>query len=51
LQQDAQITLAVRERQNSYIQQSHPITLTHIQAWPWWLRIWNNLLATLNPVL
>ncbi|MDR2326604.1 MAG: phospholipase D-like domain-containing protein [Acidovorax sp.] len=51
LLQDAQTTLAVRERQNSYIQQSHPVTLAYIQAWPWWLRIWNNLLATLSPVL
>ena len=51
LLQDAATTSAVRQRQEDYITQSAPITLAHLQAWPWWLRIWNNLLATLSPVL
>ena len=51
LLQDRAITQDVRARQDSYIAQSHQITMVHLQSWPWWLRIWNNLLATLSPVL
>ena len=51
LLQDRSITNAVRKRQASYMEQSQRITLEHVQAWPWWLRLWNNLLATLSPVL
>lgn len=51
LLQDAAITQAVRARQSAYIAQSRPVTLAQLQAWPWWQRIWNNLLATLSPLL
>lgn len=51
LLQDAAISQAVRARQSAYIAQSRPVTLTQVQAWPWWQRIWNNLLATLSPLL
>lgn len=51
LLQDRNITRTVRARQADYIAQSHRITMASLQAWPWWLRIWNNLLATLSPVL
>ena len=51
LLQDRTVTHAVRARQADYMAQSHRITMDSLQAWPWWLRIWNNLLATLSPVL
>ena len=51
LLQDPGVTRTVRQRQADYIAQSHRITMGHLQSWPWWLRIWNNLLATLSPVL
>lgn len=51
LLQDHATTQAVRARQDSYMQQSTRITLEQLKAWPWWLHIWNNLLATLSPVL
>lgn len=51
LLQDAAITAAVRQRQDDYMAQSHPVTLKDLKAWPWWLHIWNNLLAMMSPVL
>ena len=45
------ITAAVRQRQDDYMAQSHPVTLKDLKAWPWWLHIWNNLLAMMSPVL
>lgn len=51
LLQDAAITAAVRQRQDDYMAQSLPVTLKDLKAWPWWLHIWNNLLAMMSPVL
>lgn len=51
LLQDATVTSAIRARQDDYLHQSTPITMAQVQAWPWWHRIWNNLLAMLGPVL
>jgi len=48
---DTQVTQAVRERQEAYIAQSQTVTLVQVRAWSWRLRVWNNLLAMLSPVL
>jgi len=51
LLQDVSTTAAVRARQQSYMDQADPVTLEQVQQWPWWRRIWNNVMATLGPVL
>jgi cardiolipin synthase len=51
LLQDVEVTSAVRERQNDYISQSDPILLEQVIAWPHHRRIWNNVIATIGPVL
>ena len=51
LLQNHHVTQAVRGRQNDYMRQSQPVTLEQVRAWPWHLRIWSNLLATLSPLL
>lgn len=48
---DPTTTGAVRARQAQYIAQSSPVTLDAVRAWPWWQRVWHNLLATISPVL
>lgn len=48
---DAATTQAIRARQTAYMAQSHRVTAQQVQAWPWWRRGWNNLLAMLSPVL
>ena len=51
LLQDEATTQAVRARQALYLSQSSPVTLDTVRAWPWWQRVWHNLLATISPVL
>jgi cardiolipin synthase A/B len=48
---DAALTRAVRERQQEYIEGSNRITGETVAAWPIWRQLWNNLTATLGPVL
>ena len=48
---DPKLTGAMRERQQDYITQSHPVTKEAVAAWPMSRRLWNNLIATLGPVL
>jgi len=48
---DAALTVALGERQQSYIAKSRRITQEAVAAWPMSRRLWNNLLATLGPVL
>jgi cardiolipin synthase len=48
---DAALTAALRERQQTYIAQSKRITVEAVAAWPISRRLWNNLVATLGPVL
>jgi len=45
------LTSAMRERQRSYIAQSRVVTNDAVSAWPLSRRLWNNLVATLGPVL
>ena len=48
---DRALTGVMRERQQSYIVRSHPVTAEMVAAWPMRRRLWNNLIATLGPVL
>lgn len=51
LLQDANITQAVRARQDDYIAQSAPVTTADVAAWPYHIRIWHNVIATIGPIL
>ncbi len=48
---DPELTATMRERQQEYIAQSHPVTLEMVEAWSLAQRLWNNGLATLGPIL
>jgi cardiolipin synthase len=48
---DAALALALRERQDSYLARSRPVTLDEVRQWPVPRRLWNNLLAIAGPVL
>jgi cardiolipin synthase len=48
---DPALTGAVRERQEEYIARSNRVTDEAVTAWPMPCRLWNNLVATLGPVL
>ncbi len=48
---DAALALALRERQDSYLARSRPVTLDEVRQWPVQRRLWNNLLAIAGPVL
>jgi cardiolipin synthase A/B len=48
---DPALTGAVRERQQEYISRSNRVTKEAVTAWPISRRLWNNLIATLGPVL
>ena len=48
---DPALTKAMRERQQDYITRSHLVTKEAVAAWPTSRRLWNNLIATLGPVL
>jgi cardiolipin synthase A/B len=49
--EDPSLTRAMRERQQEYIARSIRITKEAVAAWPVSRRLWNNLIATLGPVL
>ena len=48
---DPALTGTVRERQQEYIARSNRVTKEAVAAWPMSRRLWNNLIATLGPVL
>jgi cardiolipin synthase len=48
---DQALTGVMRKRQQDYITRSHPVTQEGVAAWPMSRRLWNNLIATLGPVL
>jgi cardiolipin synthase len=48
---DPALTGAVRELQEQYIARSIRVTQETVAAWPMWRQLWNNLIATLGPVL
>jgi cardiolipin synthase len=51
LSHDPALTGAVRERRQEYIARSNRVTKEAVAAWPMSRRLWNNLIATLGPVL
>ncbi|MEM9342058.1 MAG: cardiolipin synthase [Pseudomonadota bacterium] len=51
LLQDAATTDQVYQRQLAYVEQSVPVALPEVLAWPRHRRIWNNVVATIGPVL
>ena len=51
LLQDEATTQAIRNRQKDYIGRSEETTLPTVLAWPYHRRIWNNVIATIGPVL
>jgi len=51
LLRDDTLTQAIRTRQANYIAHSNPVTITDVASWPAWRRIWNNIIATLGPIL
>ncbi len=48
---DPALTADMRQRQKSYIAKSHPVSLEMIQDWTWRVRLRNNAIAMLGPVL
>lgn len=51
LLQDEAITQAISERQQEYIEQSDQVLLPTVLAWRYYRRVWNNVIATIGPVL
>ena len=51
LLRDNDITEAIFDRQQEYISQSDSVTLTDVQSWRYSRRIWNNIVATVGPIL
>ena len=51
LLQDEATTQKVRERQQEYIARAERVTLPTVLDWPYHKRIWNNVIATIGPVL
>ncbi len=51
LLQNEGITQAVYDRQQDYISRSEGVELPTVLAWRWYRRIWNNVIATIGPVL
>ena len=47
---DADLTAAVRARQQEYLARSSPVTAEAVAAWPMSRRLWNNAIATLGPL-
>ena len=45
------LTGVMRERQRQYLARSHRITREAVDSWPLSRRLWNNLIATLGPLL
>ena len=48
---DPSLTAEMRQRQDSYIAKSKPITAEMVERWTWRRRLWNNAIAIVGPVL
>ena len=48
---DQSLTATMRERQNSYIANSNPVTCEWVAGWNWKRRLGNNTIAMLGPLL
>jgi cardiolipin synthase len=51
LLQDSAITADIMTRQTHYLSQSDEVRLSHVLNWPYHNRIWNNVIATIGPIL
>lgn len=51
LLQDSVTTAAIYQRQQDYINQSDLVTEQQVTTWPALRRIWQNIIATIGPVL
>ncbi len=51
LLQDEAITQAIAERQQEYIDNSDQVELPDVLAWRHYRRVWNNVIATIGPIL
>lgn len=48
---DPHLTRDVRERQQIYIDRSKVVTIDEVENWPLHLRLWNNCVAMMGPIL
>ncbi|WP_284143810.1 phospholipase D-like domain-containing protein [Psychrobacter sp. WY6] len=48
---DKTLTAAIIERQYQYIADSEEVTREQVENWPLSYKIWNNIVATMGPVL
>lgn len=48
---DRELTRAVRQRQQDYLDASMLVSAQQVRAWPIWKRIWFNAFATVGPLL
>ena len=48
---DRSLTTDMRQRQDSYIAGSRPVSAAMVANWSWHQRLWNNAIAMLGPVL
>ena len=48
---DKNVTQAVKNRQLDYLSQSSPVHLNQVLNWKLSQRLWNNVIATIGPVL
>nr|WP_256713892.1 phospholipase D-like domain-containing protein [Psychrobacter sp. Cmf 22.2] len=48
---DTALTADIIERQNQYIADSDEVQLKQVKDWPLPYRIWNNIVATMGPIL
>ncbi|MGA9432957.1 MAG: phospholipase D-like domain-containing protein, partial [Roseobacter sp.] len=51
LLQDRTMTLEVQKRQQDYIASARAVKLSEVLAWSAPRRIWNNIVATVGPIL
>lgn len=51
LLRDDDVTESIYGRQQAYVEQSDPVTLEDVKSWRYTRRIWNNVVATVGPIL
>ncbi|MDR6266643.1 cardiolipin synthase [Roseobacter sp. N2S] len=51
LLQDTALTQMIRSRQQDYIDRSDSVSHSDVKNWPYLRRIWNNVIATVGPIL
>jgi len=51
LLRDDELTRAIFDRQQDYLRQSDLVTIDDVNSWSYSRRIWNNVVATIGPIL